>query len=158
MNAKSLILLLPIIATAVAQPPDAGEPPPHRPPPPWMVLDADKDGEISATEIEAAATILKSLDRNGDGRLTRAEFGPPPPPPPFEEDDENEEPPPMPPPPPPVIHVLDADHDGTISVEEMKDSAAALATLDMNGDGILSPRELHPHGPAPHADRPTLED
>jgi EF hand len=119
-----------------------------------MVLDADKDGEISASEIEAAATILKSLDRDGDGRLTRAELGPPPPPPPFEEDDENEEPLPMPPPPPPVIHVLDSDHDGSITAEEMKDSAQALSTLDKDGDGTLSPRELHPHGPPPHGSPP----
>lgn len=123
-----------------------------------MMLDTDKDGEISASEIEAASATLKALDRDGDGRLTRAELRPPPPPPPFEGDEENGNPPPMPPPAPPVIHVLDADRDGIISAEEMKGSAAALATLDMNGDGILSPRELHPHGPPPHADPPALED
>lgn len=156
MNAKSLILFLPLLTAAAAQLPDTGGPPPHRPPPPWMMLDTDKDGEISASEIEAAAATLKSLDRNGDGRLTRAELGPPPPL--FEEGDENENPPPMPPPPPPVIHVLDANQDGSISAEEMKDSAAALGTLDINGDGVLSPRELHPHGPPPRAGRPPLED
>jgi len=160
MNAKSLILLVPLIAAASAQPPDAGGPPPHRPPPPWMVLDTDKDGVISASEIETAATSLKSLDHNGDGQLTRAELGPPPPPP-FEESGDEEIP--LPPPAPPVIHVLDADHDGAISATEIKDSAAALESLDKNGDGALSRREIHPHGPPPQGpppgdERPPLED
>ncbi|MCU0747919.1 MAG: hypothetical protein MUF13_00025 [Akkermansiaceae bacterium] len=158
MNAKSLLLFLPLLTAAAAQPPDVGGPPPHRPPPPWRVLDADRDGVISAEEIEAAAATLKSLDHNRDGQLTRTELHPPPPPR-FEEDGENEMPlPPPPPPAPPVIHVLDADHDGSISAEEMRKSAQALATLDKNHDGILSTRELHPHGPPPHSDQPPSED
>jgi hypothetical protein len=120
-----------------------------------MVLDADRDGVISAGEIETAASTLKSLDRNGDGQLTRDELGPPPPPPPLDEDGEDEFPlPPPPPPAPPVIHVLDVDHDGMISADEIKRSPQALATLDMDGDGDLSPRELHPHGPPPHGPPP----
>jgi len=38
------------------------------------VLDADKDGVLSANEIENAGTALKSLDKNGDGKLTRDEM------------------------------------------------------------------------------------
>ena len=38
-------------------------------------LDADKNGEISAEEIDNAAAALKKLDKNGDGYLTRLEFG-----------------------------------------------------------------------------------
>lgn len=54
----------------------------QRPPPPQLLiaLDADKDGVISADEIANATAALKTLDKNGDGELTREEFGPPPPP------------------------------------------------------------------------------
>jgi hypothetical protein len=150
MNAKSIILFLPLLTAASAKPPAAGGPPPHRPPPPWMMLDTDKDGEISASEMEVATTTLKSLDHNGDGRLTHAELGPPHPPhPPHPPMDEEAGfmPPPGPPPCPPVIQVLDSDRDGSISSEEIEKAPQALAELDFNGDGTLTPRELHPHGP-----------
>ena len=39
-------------------------------------LDADKDGTISAAEIEKSASALKKLDRNGDGNLARDELRP----------------------------------------------------------------------------------
>ena len=38
-------------------------------------LDTDRNGEISAAEIQGAAGALKSLDRNGDGKLTGGEIG-----------------------------------------------------------------------------------
>jgi predicted O-methyltransferase YrrM len=44
-----------------------------RPDPLMTALDADKDGIISAGEIGEAAAALRSLDRDGDGRLTRPE-------------------------------------------------------------------------------------
>jgi hypothetical protein len=149
MNAKSLILFLPLLTAAAAQPPAVGGPPPHRPPPPWMMLDTDKDGEISTSEMEVATTTLKSLDRNGDGRLTRAELGPPHPPHPPMDVETTFMPPPGPPPCPPVIRVLDSDRDGSISSKEIEKAKQALAELDIDGDGTLTPRELHPHGP-PH--------
>lgn len=40
------------------------------------VLDADHDGEISASEMEHAAASLKTLDRNHDGYLTADELLP----------------------------------------------------------------------------------
>ncbi|MCA9079224.1 MAG: hypothetical protein KDA58_01645 [Planctomycetaceae bacterium] len=40
-------------------------------------LDADKDGEISAEEIEGAAAALKKLDKDGDGKLSGEEIRPP---------------------------------------------------------------------------------
>ncbi len=56
-----------------------------RPPLPLIVnaLDANGDGVIDATEIANAANALLTLDKNGDGQLTRDEFlgkrpGPPP--------------------------------------------------------------------------------
>lgn len=75
-------------------PPARDEPgkPPHGkgPPPPLIAaLDADKDGIISAEELEAAPESLKALDENGDGELSPEEFhhGPPPP----REGDRNED-------------------------------------------------------------------
>lgn len=41
-----------------------------------MALDANKDGEISAAEIENAAAALKKLDKNGDGKLAEDELQP----------------------------------------------------------------------------------
>ena len=44
-------------------------------------LDTDKNSELSAEEIANASTVLKSLDKNGDGKLTAEELlpqGPPP--------------------------------------------------------------------------------
>ncbi|MCA9076055.1 MAG: hypothetical protein KDA93_13590 [Planctomycetaceae bacterium] len=52
-----------------------------RPPPnPFMeALDLDKDGEISAEEIENAVVALKSMDENEDGKLSHDEVHPQPP-------------------------------------------------------------------------------
>lgn len=44
--------------------------------PVMVALDADKDGEISAAEIENAAKALKTLDKNGDGKLSADELRP----------------------------------------------------------------------------------
>ena len=45
-------------------------------PPLIIALDANRDGEISAEEIENATAALKKLDKNGDGKLTRDELRP----------------------------------------------------------------------------------
>jgi Ca2+-binding EF-hand superfamily protein len=69
-------------------PPPDGPPPhhpggpggPHRPPPAIIgALDANHDGVIDADEIANASAALRTLDKNGDGKLTPDEFmGPPP--------------------------------------------------------------------------------
>ncbi len=41
-----------------------------------MALDVDKDGTLSAAELENAATVLLKLDRNGDGMLSADELRP----------------------------------------------------------------------------------
>lgn len=51
----------------------------HRPPPPpvMVVLDANHDGVLDATEIANASKALLTLDKNGDGKLTQDELRPP---------------------------------------------------------------------------------
>ncbi|MBP7864831.1 MAG: hypothetical protein KA419_02695 [Acidobacteria bacterium] len=46
-------------------------------PPIDLALDANQDGILSADEIANAPGALKTLDKNGDGRLTRDECLPP---------------------------------------------------------------------------------
>ncbi len=54
----------------------------NRPPKPplELALDANQDGIIDADEIANAATALRKLDKNGDGKLTPDEYRPPRPP------------------------------------------------------------------------------
>jgi hypothetical protein len=68
-------------------PPNAGPSGPrgpgrHRPPPPPIIaaLDANHDGVIDEAEIANASAALKTLDKNGDGKLTMDELMPPRPP------------------------------------------------------------------------------
>lgn len=153
----------------------------HRmPPPPLIVaLDANHDGTISADEIANASTALKTLDKNNDGQITGEELRPTPPERPEgpkdgdrrgpRPDGERKGPPPggrgegdfhkfhherafnMPP--PPMIGALDANHDKTISADEIANASAALKTLDKNNDGQLTMDELRPeHRPPPPDD------
>lgn len=58
----------------------------------------------------------------------------------------------------PLVRVLDADHNGEISAEEIAQAATALRALDVNGDGTVSLEELRPARPpgppAASAERP----
>jgi len=103
MKTKTLLTLAAVLSalslTAYAQ--DAGAPPQdgpgggpggqgghggpggpggHRPVPAIIAaLDANHDGVIDADEIANASAALKTLDKNGDGKLTRDEYmGKPP--------------------------------------------------------------------------------
>ena len=49
-----------------------------------------------------------------------------------------------PPPPPVVVRVLDTDHDGVVSAEEIANASTSLLTLDKDGDGQLTRQELCP--------------
>ncbi len=77
-----------LIATGVSSHPprdkgDRGCRQPEGPPPdPYMILfDTDQDGEISPGEIEQSGSVLKKLDRDQSGTLTRDEMPRPPHPP-----------------------------------------------------------------------------
>lgn len=138
----------------------------HRPwPPIVMALDTNHDGVIDAAEIANAPAALKTLDKNGDGKLTIDELmGPRP------HFDEANAPADAPddrprPPLPLVIAALDANHDGVIDASEIANASAALLKLDQNGDGKLTmlelmgppPRRGHrrsPNGPGEEANPP----
>ena len=55
--------------------PGEGNRPPRQPL--ELALDANGDGVIGADEIANAAAALKTLDKNGDGKLTEDEYRPP---------------------------------------------------------------------------------
>lgn len=160
---KTLLLLMTFgVATLVARAQDDNTNTPpggfhgragHRPPAPLIIgaLDANHDGVIDATEIANASTALKALDTNGDGKLTRDEFmgRPPGAPAGAPPDDSTNQPPtgmrgprghhhPI----PAVVRALDANHDGVIDANEIANASTALATLDKNSDGKLTPDEF----------------
>jgi hypothetical protein len=137
----------------------------HRPPPSllFMALDTNHDGVIDSNEIANASAELKTLDKNGDGKLTQDELRPPRPPrwDSSADGDTNTAPrwdrqggrPGGPgmnshrPPPDPLMLALDVNHDGVIDANEIANAPAALKTLDKNGDGKLTRDELRPPRP-----------
>ena len=140
--------------TALAQepggPPPGGPPPGHRHPPSplMMVLDTNRDGELDAAEIANASAALRTLDKNGDGKLSGEELRPPPPP--GATNHPNFGPPPgHRPPPGPLMAALDTNKDGELDADEIANASASLLTLDVNGDGKLSREELRPKFPPP---------
>lgn len=107
------------------------------------VLDADRDRIISAWEIMTAASPLRRLDRDGDGKLSAEECGlsfwddpklnPDSQPARLEFMRAN-----------PVLAALDADGNGEISAGEIENGSVALRSLDKNHDGSLTPAEVLP--------------
>ena len=118
-------------------------------------LDADKDGEVSASELANAPAALLALDANKDGAVSRTEFHPPRPERPA--DAPVRTPPADAParkggdrrqPVDPVMLALDADSDGALSGTEIAAAARSLAAIDANKDGKLTRDELRPLPPA----------
>jgi hypothetical protein len=65
-------------------------------------------------------------------------------------------------PPSPLMLALDVNHDGIIDSNEIANASEELKTLDKNGDGQLTPDELHPprppmkRGPEAGDDKPVV--
>jgi hypothetical protein len=145
--------------TVVAQqPPPPGEPPQRLPRreggpgggpggrmtqfqranPLMQALDTDKNGELSAAEIAAAPTALKTLDKNGDGKLSGDEVRPPQP--------EAERAGPRPNDNAEAVTRLmanDKNGDGKLSVDEMPERMKRIvARADVDKDGFATKEEL----------------
>jgi len=135
----------------------------HPQPPIFTAIDLNHDSIISADELAKAAASLKTLDKNGDGRLTHDEYIPPRPGEPAMSANMNAACPANPqgpanaadqagmgpgmdrrPPKPPIDLALDTNKDGVISADEIAKAAASLKKLDKNGDGKLSRDECLP--------------
>lgn len=115
-----------------------------RPKPPlFSAIDTDGDGLISASELDNVVAALKSLDKNGDGEITREELRPANRQGNGGEDrgeGENRRRRRK----SPLFSALDADGDHKISAGEMANAENALRALDTNGDGQLTRKELRP--------------
>ena len=74
--AKNFTLLVILTCPVWAQGPGPGGRGGMMRTPAFTALDSDSDGTISAAEIAKAATALKALDKNGDGKLTEEEVRP----------------------------------------------------------------------------------
>lgn len=109
-------------------------------PPILAALDANTNQVISAEELANAPTALKTLDKNGDGKLASDELMPQRPggPSGVESTDARKRFS------PPFISALDKDSDGTISADEIAAAATSLKTLDKNNDGQLNEDEIMP--------------
>ena len=135
---------LPIIMAALAVTHTAATAqttPPPRPPLLMPVLDANRNGELSALEIKAASTALAKLDKDGNGTLSPKEIVPPPP-------AGSPAPNPLAPKPSPVlVKAIDFNKNGSLSVKEIEDAPAALKLLDKNKDGKITKAEITPPKP-----------
>ncbi|MCP4218568.1 MAG: hypothetical protein GY765_28295 [bacterium] len=86
----------------------------------FKTLDADGDRKLSTPEMNNAAAALGTLDRNGDGQLTKDELRPQP----------------------RILALFDADGNSTVSPAEIDNAPEVLRGLDTNGDGTLTLDDL----------------
>jgi Ca2+-binding EF-hand superfamily protein len=96
------------------------------------LIDLDPDSRISASEMAHAPDVLRSLDRNHDGKVTLNEC--------LVAGDANQtrqRPSEI-----PIFEVLDTNRDGELSPNEIANATAALNALDRNADGWLTRPEV----------------
>ena len=133
-------------------------------------MDADKDGKLTAEEVnarlvksaEAKVEELKKerdaafakIDANGDGTISRAEFDEKAKLPTIKQPDAK-----------PFLDRFDANKDGAITLEEFRGPTLAnFAAMDANKDGTVTPEEAKapPKGaaaaPAKPAKKPTFKN
>jgi hypothetical protein len=176
MILRSLALLAPLAAAALAQTsPAPDRPAPGRGTPPFRghplvrVMDLDRDGALSATEVSQAPITLGGLDSDGDGALSTAELHPHrggPRRPAHAGATATDQRPGRPAHTgahrpaahagPPRAHsgdlvmlALDANEDGVLAAAELANATRSLSALDGNKDGALSRDELRPLPPTP---------
>ena len=176
MILRSLVLLAPLTAVALAQTspvPDRPVPgrgaPPFRGHPLVRVMDLDRDGALSATELSQAPITLGGLDTDGDGSLSSAELHPArggPRRPDRAGSPAADQRPGRPGGADPsreggrptsgrahpadlVMLALDANADGILAAAELANATRSLGALDANRDGQLSHEELLPLPPTP---------
>ena len=176
MILRTLALLAPLTAAALAQTsPAADHPargrggPAFRGHPLVRVMDLDRDGTLSATELVQAPITLGGLDTDGDGSLSATELHPgrggarrpahagtpaahPRPGRPAGAGTDRPAPDtgaPRAHPSDLVMLALDANQDGVLAAAELANATRSLGVLDGNKDGQLSPDELRPLPPTP---------
>lgn len=132
-------------------------------------MDANKDGKVTAEEIDARLTksaeakleaikkerdaAFARLDTNGDGSISRAEF-----------DEKAKLPTVKQPDAKPFLDRFDANKDGSITLEEFRaPTMANFAKMDLNKDGTVTPSEAKsapdtPPAAAKPAKKPTFKN
>lgn len=145
MKTYGINLFMAALAISGLNAQDAKPPMDRRPPPPILlpVLDADKNGALSAEEILASSNALEGLDKDGDGKLSKKEICPPP-----KEKKPNGPKPPKPPKGNPIlVKTLDLDDDHELSADEIEEAPTSLLALDKDKDGAISREEMKPGKP-----------
>lgn len=142
----ALVLWMTSSASAQAPRPEGGRGGLMRMLPLLAALDADGNGEISAAEMDQAVKVLKSLDRNNDGKLTEDELRPTEMRRPEGRGEERGEGPRRGPAEDDTVAQLmafDKNADGKLSKEELPERMQAiLVRADANKDGFVTREEL----------------
>lgn len=129
---KHLTLFFALSTLVLAQPRRGG--------PAMMLLDADRDGVITAAEWQNAPAVLAKLDTNGDGKVSPDELRPPGPPPGGGEEMAAR------------MMSFDKDGDGKLSAAELPERMQGMMErADKNKDGFLTKDELTA-APAPRGE------
>ena len=125
------------------------------------LLDWNHDGVISGKEINSAGEIVRKLDANRDGQVSREEICPAQPVPKGQMQGrgrgqgkgsgrgQGQAGPGGPPPHAGqglLLNLLDTDGDGVLSSREISKAPAALRRCDANQDGAISGEEIRPGG------------
>ena len=170
--AVPIIVLLALVVIRAQEPPRQGGPGGFGPPRGFAIfqaLDADHDNTLTAAEIDAAPSVLKAMDKNGDGKVTPDEI----PMPAGRGRGEGrgrggsgvgDEAPAAPPTPDEMVARLmgfDTNKDGTLAKAEMPERMQGLfERADSNHDGVLTAEEIKAAAaaqPQPAANRPGAE-